>query len=732
MPRTRNPLPPEEDPERNIGTHARAGRPDLDPERNNKTQARARKPRSRESEPELEDETEAQGEDAPVEAASSYDTGANYQAIEGEDDPSMPQDIAALSLDGEGLDALDPEVALKTSTGSKKRKRHSEEEPASGDEDDDANATHAGPPIKLEVVSGPDAGKKKKFKGVRMVVGRTAGVDFLLSDQSVSRRHIELVHSDAGTLLRDLGSGNGTKLNKEKITQDTMLKHGDEIQIGRTKLRFIDEVAAFKQAREEAEKKEAEEKDAEAKASGGEDEAGAAEDADGDGDEAGEADGADAGPKKERSKSRTNPVKTGRHAPRPGLVERWKAINPKVRIGVVAATMAVLVLLGVGIASRPPPPPSVDPRAEAAALKMQEARNALKDGRFDDAVKAVEEAEHLSPGIDRTKLGAQAREGLSVANKLEEVKRYVGEKRFEDARKLLETTPVGNVKNEEEREKIEAQIESAQLGYKREKVLEFLAAGELDAAKRTAAELPADQQGDIPQQIAEFEKTFETSKAQEAKEARQAANAAVAFKQQQREEQVGVAFAIVERKFAGGDWERATSECSRVLDSYSGDKEIVSRAKSLAAQIPNFGRNYDEGMKKYKQGQLAAAAKPLRQAFQAYRSMGLVQNRYGEELRDALLKAAITAGKEALIREDLENAMANFREARRIEPSDPDARKGFEAVADKAEDLYQSGYMVKDRDPREALKKFKTVIAITESGTPVHEKAKNQVAAMAP
>ena len=35
-------------------------------------------------------------------------------------------------------------------------------------------------------------------------------------------------------------------------------------------------------------------------------------------------------------------------------------------------------------------------------------------------------------------------------------------------------------------------------------------------------------------------------------------------------------------------------------------------------------------------------------------------------------------------------------------------------------------------DPREALRKFKTVIAVTESGTPVHEKAKNQVAAMAP
>ena len=55
-----------------------------------------------------------------------------------------------------------------------------------------------------------------------------------------------------------------------------------------------------------------------------------------------------------------------------------------------------------------------------------------------------------------------------------------------------------------------------------------------------------------------------------------------------------------------------------------------------------------------------------------------------------------------------------------------------EVDVDAGRDLYQSAYMLKDRDPREAVKKFKTVIAVTESGTPVHEKAKNQVAAMAP
>ncbi|MFL5321203.1 MAG: FHA domain-containing protein, partial [Myxococcaceae bacterium] len=72
---------------------------------------------------------------------------------------------------------------------------------------DSPDATRAGPPLKLEIVSGPDSGKSKMFKGVRMVIGRTAGCEWKLSDPSASRRHCELVVGDGGVLLRDLGSG---------------------------------------------------------------------------------------------------------------------------------------------------------------------------------------------------------------------------------------------------------------------------------------------------------------------------------------------------------------------------------------------------------------------------------------------------------------------------------------------------------------------------------------------
>lgn len=734
--RAPNPLPSSDDPEADNNTIAKAKNPlsEDDPEKDNKTNARAPAPRPA---PKRAPPTRHPVPPEQLDDDSAYSTGQNYKAVEGEDGG---EDMAGMSLDGDGLDALDPELAPKTKALPALEREESASEP---EEEDDANATRAGPPIKLEIVGGPDAGKKKRFKGVRMTVGRMAGVDLLLSDQSVSRKHIELIHSDTGTLLRDLGSGNGTKLNGKKIAADTVLNHGDEIQIGKTKLRFVDELAAFKKAREDAEKKEKEEekpaeaeaKEEEARAEGDEEksdeEGGEEEKAEGEEEAASEEEGEEKSTAKKGPRSR--PVKTSRHAPsETGLAARIKAMNPKVRLAIIGGTVVVLLLLVIGIATRPPPPPPVDPRSEQGAARMQDARNAVKDGRFEDAVKLVDEAEKLSPGIDKTKLGIQAREALAISRSFDQAKKLIGEKRFEDAKKLLSETPKGNNKMEDQRDRLQDELDAALVEYHKAKVLEFLAAGELESAKQMLAQIPGDQLGDLPSQVTEFERTLEESAQADEKDKRAAAANAAAAKRAQREEQIALAFAIVERKFAGGEWERAGSECSRVIDSFSGDRDIVTRAKNLGAAIPNFGRNYDEGMRKYKQGQLTQAARPLRFAYQSYRQMGLVQNRYGEELGQALLKSAIVAGKEALIREDLENAMANFREARRIDPQDPEARKGFDGVAEKAEDLYQSGYMLKDRDPREALRKFKTVIAVTESGTPVHEKAKNQVAAMAP
>ena len=132
------------------------------------------------------------------------------------------------------------------------------EEPA--EEEDNSETTRAGPPVLMLVLDGPDKGRKKRFKGVRMVVGRSKDCDFALGDQTVSRRHLELVYGESGVVMRDLGGISGTQVNDQKV-DECILKHGDEISVGKTRLRFVDEGELIKEMRAKAESGEDEKKD---------------------------------------------------------------------------------------------------------------------------------------------------------------------------------------------------------------------------------------------------------------------------------------------------------------------------------------------------------------------------------------------------------------------------------------------------------------------------------------
>ncbi len=736
----------ENDPERENRTQARAPNPVADdPERANKTQARVQNPVADDEDPERANATQARAPnpltkkkpvrakvpapDYGAEDEGSYRTGQNYQSPD--EDEGISGDPARMSLEGDGLEALDPEIGSRTKALPALETESPSGTSVDGDDDvegaDDANATRAGPPLKLEITAGPDAGKKKKFKGVRMVIGRTPGVDLQLSDQSVSRRHVELIYGDEGVVMKDLGSGNGTRVNGTKVAEKK-LEHGDEIHIGKTKIRFVDELAAFRKAREENEKKEAEQKVEKKPTS--EKKAVVAD--------APEGEGADEEEKPEPAATdkkgpRARPVRTARQAGGDGgFAGKFKALPKPMRLGIVALVAVVLLIFIGGIALRPPPPPPVDPSKLVADQKMQDARNAAREGDFEKVIQLVEEAEKLQPGIDKTKLGAQAKEELAFVTALDDARKAIEARRFEDARKALDKTGKGTVKSQEAKVKVQADLENAETAYRREKIDELLASGEVESAKNLLALLPPELQAEPAQKIAEFERQLDEQKALEAKDAVAAARAAAAAKAARREQEINEAFVVVELKFGGSEWDRAASECARVMDAFATDKDIYSRARRLQGLIPAFGRNYDEGMKKYRQGQKAQAAKPLRAAYQQYKDMNLRANKFGEELKDKIGDAAIIAGKEALLRDDLVTAWQMFNDAAKFDPGDPKARAGLDDVAGKAEDLFATAYMLRDRDPREAIRKFKIVVQVTDAGSTVHEKAKNQLAAMAP
>jgi len=74
------------------------------------------------------------------------------------------------------------------------------------------------------------------FESAELVVGRREGVDIVLPDAAVSRRHARFFQREANWFVEDLGSRNGTKLNGAPVSGVAMLAAGDSIRIGDTVL----------------------------------------------------------------------------------------------------------------------------------------------------------------------------------------------------------------------------------------------------------------------------------------------------------------------------------------------------------------------------------------------------------------------------------------------------------------------------------------------------------------
>jgi hypothetical protein len=111
----------------------------------------------------------------------------------------------------------------------------------SGDESlADAATLDALPPgtALLVVRRGPNAGSRFLLDSDLTLVGRHPDSDIFLDDVTVSRRHAEFYRQGGGFTVRDVGSLNGTYVNRERI-EETALSSGDEVQVGKFRLVFL-------------------------------------------------------------------------------------------------------------------------------------------------------------------------------------------------------------------------------------------------------------------------------------------------------------------------------------------------------------------------------------------------------------------------------------------------------------------------------------------------------------
>ncbi len=91
----------------------------------------------------------------------------------------------------------------------------------------------------LLVQRGPSAGARFLLDTDRVTVGRHPDSDIFLDDISVSRRHSTFARGEQGYIVSDLGSLNGTYVNRDRIDGDVALTGGDEVQIGKYRLIYF-------------------------------------------------------------------------------------------------------------------------------------------------------------------------------------------------------------------------------------------------------------------------------------------------------------------------------------------------------------------------------------------------------------------------------------------------------------------------------------------------------------
>lgn len=90
----------------------------------------------------------------------------------------------------------------------------------------------------LVVKRGPNAGSRFLLDSELTTAGRHPESDIFLDDVTVSRRHAEFYRRGDSFAVRDVGSLNGTYVNRERI-EEVVLTGGDEVQIGKFRLVFL-------------------------------------------------------------------------------------------------------------------------------------------------------------------------------------------------------------------------------------------------------------------------------------------------------------------------------------------------------------------------------------------------------------------------------------------------------------------------------------------------------------
>ena len=91
---------------------------------------------------------------------------------------------------------------------------------------------------RLVVMEGPLEGTEIPLEGAQITLGRAPDSTIVIDDDYASSRHARIYESEGAWVVEDLGSTNGTWIDRTRLTSPTVLPIGAPLRVGRTTLQI--------------------------------------------------------------------------------------------------------------------------------------------------------------------------------------------------------------------------------------------------------------------------------------------------------------------------------------------------------------------------------------------------------------------------------------------------------------------------------------------------------------
>jgi len=93
--------------------------------------------------------------------------------------------------------------------------------------------------VQLAIVEPPALKGRRYDLGDELTVGRAAGCQVTIDDTYASQLHARVFARDGQLFVEDLGSTNGTYLNRKKVQGPQAMRRGDRLQVGNTVMELV-------------------------------------------------------------------------------------------------------------------------------------------------------------------------------------------------------------------------------------------------------------------------------------------------------------------------------------------------------------------------------------------------------------------------------------------------------------------------------------------------------------